>query len=231
MFRPLKNAVLTLLLAIPLTAGALERTTLIPGDAQTYVRVSNATNFLAKLKKSSVGRLWADRQFQDFLGNPDAEIWEEILFDGEKTAEDAMYLEQLKMLTGEVIFALDKRRDSYCIIAAISEEDFLRSLVLDEKLAEVGETPFKIIRHVFQGVEMIQHIEAAGTTAEDSSWQAYLKNTLVMGGSREWVEKSIVQLKSIRFDNPQFKIDTTFDRTDFTRLLVERFGEVLELDS
>ena len=38
------------------------------------------------------------------------------------------------------------------------------------------------------------------------------------------IADSIVQLKSIRFDNPQFTLDTTFDRVDFTRILVERFG-------
>ena len=36
--------------------------------------------------------------------------------------------------------------------------------------------------------------------------------------------RSIVQLKNIRFDNPMFSLSTTFDRHDFTRLLVERFG-------
>ena len=38
------------------------------------------------------------------------------------------------------------------------------------------------------------------------------------------VADSIVQLKGIRFDNPQFQLETTYDRADFTRLLVERFG-------
>ena len=33
----------------------------------------------------------------------------------------------------------------------------------------------------------------------------------------------IVQLKGIRFDNPQFSFTTTFDREDFTRILLERF--------
>lgn len=37
------------------------------------------------------------------------------------------------------------------------------------------------------------------------------------------IADSIVQLKGIRFINPQFEIDTTFDRDDFTRLLIERF--------
>jgi all-trans-retinol 13,14-reductase len=38
------------------------------------------------------------------------------------------------------------------------------------------------------------------------------------------IADSIVQLRGIRFVNPQFEIETTFDRQDFTRLLVEKFG-------
>jgi len=197
-----RTIILSLLLAMPLATVALERSALVPADSQTYVRVSNVTNVLAKLKKSSVGRLWADRQFQDFIGNPDAEIWEEMLFDGEKTAEDEMYLEQLKMLRGEVIVAFNIREEDPYIIAAISEENFQRSLVLDEKLSEIGEEPFRIIRDTFQDVEIIQHIEAPGTPAEDASWQAYCNHTLVMGNSREWVEKSIVQLKKEAVEEP-----------------------------
>ncbi len=34
----------------------------------------------------------------------------------------------------------------------------------------------------------------------------------------------IVQLKNIRFDNPMFSLTTTYDRHDFTQLLVQRFG-------
>ncbi len=41
--------------------------------------------------------------------------------------------------------------------------------------------------------------------------------------SRE-IADSIVQLKNVRFVNPQFNIWTTFDRSDFTRLLTEEFG-------
>ncbi len=37
------------------------------------------------------------------------------------------------------------------------------------------------------------------------------------------IADSIVQLKGIRFINPQFQIDTTFDREDFTRLLIAHF--------
>lgn len=38
----------------------------------------------------------------------------------------------------------------------------------------------------------------------------------------------IVQLKEIRFDNPQFSFTTTFDREDFTRILQEQFKVPLE---
>jgi phytoene dehydrogenase-like protein len=38
------------------------------------------------------------------------------------------------------------------------------------------------------------------------------------------IADSIVQLKGIRFENPQFSLRTTFDRQDFTRILIEEFG-------
>jgi all-trans-retinol 13,14-reductase len=45
--------------------------------------------------------------------------------------------------------------------------------------------------------------------------------------SRE-IADSIVQLKNIRFVNPQFNIWTTFDKADFSRLLHEKFGVAKE---
>lgn len=42
------------------------------------------------------------------------------------------------------------------------------------------------------------------------------------------IADSIVQLKDVRFINPQFDVWTTFDRKDFTRILVEVFGLELE---
>ena len=37
------------------------------------------------------------------------------------------------------------------------------------------------------------------------------------------IADSIVQLKGVRFVNPQFSINTTFDRVDFTRILTDEF--------
>lgn len=38
------------------------------------------------------------------------------------------------------------------------------------------------------------------------------------------IADSIVQLKGIRFENPQFSLRTTFDREDFTRIITTQFG-------
>lgn len=38
------------------------------------------------------------------------------------------------------------------------------------------------------------------------------------------IADSIVQLKNIRFDNPMFSLSTSFNREDFTRLLIEKFA-------
>jgi hypothetical protein len=226
MFRFPKTTLTVVLLVIPLASTALERTALIPADAQTYVRISNVTDFLSKLQQSSAGQLWADRQFQDFIGNPDGEIWEEMLFGSEQTAETEMYAEQLKMLKGEVILGFNTKNGTIRIIAAMSTEDFQRSLVLDDKLSEIGEIPLRIIRDTFQDVEIIQHIEAPGTPEEDSSWQAHLNNTLVMGGSREWVEKSIVQLKKEAVTepegNPEFNLNLPLAEFIRDKLLEEQ---------
>ncbi len=49
---------------------------------------------------------------------------------------------------------------------------------------------------------------------------------MIKSCKRYWndeIASNIVQLKNIRFDNPMFSLTTTFNREDFTRLLVERF--------
>src|SRR6185436_4521172 len=50
---------------------------------------------------------------------------------------------------------------------------------------------------------------------------------MVKSCRRYWTQEiadSIVQLKGIRFDNPMFSLTTTFNREDFTKLLVEQFS-------
>ncbi len=54
---------------------------------------------------------------------------------------------------------------------------------------------------------------------------------MIKSARKYWTQEiadSIVQLKGIRFVNPQFDLTTTFDRTDFTRLLIEQFRVPVE---
>jgi phytoene dehydrogenase-like protein len=43
------------------------------------------------------------------------------------------------------------------------------------------------------------------------------------------IADSVIRLRGVRFDNPQFSFNTTFDRADFTRILRERFGIMKEV--
>ena len=51
-----------------------------------------------------------------------------------------------------------------------------------------------------------------------------MKKTLRKYWSQEMADR-IVQVKSIRYDNPQFALDSDFTEQDFTRQLVEKFGQ------
>jgi len=54
-----------------------------------------------------------------------------------------------------------------------------------------------------------------------------MKKTLRKYWSQEMADH-ITQVKSIRFDNPQFSLETTFTEEDFTRILIEKFGQTRE---
>ena len=54
-----------------------------------------------------------------------------------------------------------------------------------------------------------------------------MKKTLRKYWSQEMADH-IKQVRSIRFDNPQFSLETTFTEEDFTNILVEKFGQPRE---
>ncbi|QHI69299.1 hypothetical protein [Tichowtungia aerotolerans] len=184
-----------LILSFALSSFALDRLSLIPPDHPVYIRVSNIPEFITRLKKSPLGQLWADPQFQDFAGYPDEQNWMNLLYADESEAYKQITLDQFKMLNGELIVGVNPDTMDVSIIAAISPEDYARSQEQDEKLKAMQEDPFEIIHDEFQGVKLTRHIRNGGTEEEDSSWQAHLADTMLIGSSREWLERSIIQLK------------------------------------
>ncbi|MBI5816518.1 MAG: NAD(P)/FAD-dependent oxidoreductase [Nitrospinae bacterium] len=86
-----------------------------------------------------------------------------------------------------------------------------RSVLLLEQHIQLGglATWFKRKRHIF---DVALHGFPAG-----------MVKTCRKYWSREIADR-IVQLKGIRFDNPQFQLQTTYDKADFTRILIEKFN-------
>ena len=197
-----KCTALSLLLALPLSTLALQRTDLLPQQGRSYVRISDTTSFWAALKKSAPGKLWADPQFQDFIQTPDTETLNALFFAGESQEENDVFMEQMKMLSGEIVFAYDLKKEDIYIIADMSRADFQRSLELDQQLRNVIENPFDIIKSTFQGIEIIEHVEHPGTDDASSSWHTHVGQTFLLGYSREWIEKSIVRLKKDEIKEP-----------------------------
>jgi len=185
-----------------MAATALERISLLPPDEHMYVQISNSTGFWNQLKKSPLGKLWVDPQFQNFLGNPEAGSWQDFFFSETSDAENEIILEQLKMISGEFIFVFDKERQPSYIIAAITEADYIRSLDLDIQYNEITGKSFEMIKSTFQDAEIVQQIKEAETPDETINWQTYIEDTLIFGPSREWVEKCIIQLKNDSVTEP-----------------------------
>lgn len=195
-----------LLLCLPLASQALTRSELAPPDAPISLSISNTSEFWSRLKQSSIGKLWADRQFQDFMGNFDNDDFLEMLFDGEPTAEDKIFVEQWKMMTGELVMAVSTEKDSQpYIIGAVSQEDYDRSLKLDDQMREVSEKPFIMKRDSFQDIPLIEYIHNPDTPNAYTLWQAFSNGTVLLGPSREWVERSLVQLKKEGLTEPTAK--------------------------
>ncbi len=54
-----------------------------------------------------------------------------------------------------------------------------------------------------------------------------MKKTLRKYWTREMADH-IIQVKSVRYDNPQFSVDSDFTETDFTNIMVNQFGQPRE---
>lgn len=113
-------------------------------------------------------------------------------------------------------------RDEYDVIVVGSG---LAGLTAANTLARAGYSVLLLEQH-YQLGGMATWFKRAGGHIFDISLHGFPIGML-KSCRRYWTREiadSIVQLKSIRFDNPMFSLATTFDRADFTRLLTERFA-------
>jgi len=113
-------------------------------------------------------------------------------------------------------------RDYYDVIVVGSG---LAGLTAANRLARAGHTVLLAEQHCnFGGLATWFH--RPGGYIFDISLHGF-PGGMIKSCRKYWTREiadSIIQLKSIRFDNPQFQLETTFDQADFIRLLVEKFG-------
>ncbi len=112
-------------------------------------------------------------------------------------------------------------RDHYdCIVIGSG----LAGLTAANTLAHTGQSVLLLEQHYKLG-GMATWFKRPGGHIFDISLHGFPVG-MIKSCRRYWTREiadSIVQLKHIRFDNPMFSLTTTFNREDFTRLLIERF--------
>lgn len=112
-------------------------------------------------------------------------------------------------------------RDSYDVIVIGSG---LAGLTSANILARAGHSVL-LLEHHYQLGGMATWFKRKGGHIFDISLHGFPIG-MIKSCRKYWTQEiadSIVQLKGIRFENPQFSLRTTFDRDDFTRLLIEKF--------
>ena len=117
---------------------------------------------------------------------------------------------------------LQDTRDSYDVVVIGSG---LAGMTAANTLARAGHSVLLLEQHYKLG-GLATWFRRPGGHIFDVSLHGFPVG-MIKSCRRYWsaeIADRIVQLKHIRFDNPMFSLCTSFDRQDFTRLLVERFG-------
>lgn len=186
------------MLALAHPAWALDRRGLLPGDVTMTVRVTDTSRLVGALTNSPLGRMWADGKIQKFLGEPNLT---QMILDSEAErlgSEELanLQMDEYKMLKDEIVlgFAYAGKDSHYYGAARLERDDYLQSLEMDKRMAELGRDRMEIIRHEYQGTMLIELV-GGSAGVERTDWQAHVGSTLVGSDRREWVERTIVRLK------------------------------------
>ena len=135
------------------------------------------------------------------------------------TSPSRLVERRAKMLDGRRLKGL---RPSYDMIVIGSG---LAGLTVANRMARLGHSVLVLEQHYNLGGLATWFRRSGGHVFDISlhGFPAGMIKTCRKYWSRE-ISDAIVRLDNIRFDNPQFAVDTSFDREDFTRLLIEDFG-------
>lgn len=121
---------------------------------------------------------------------------------------------------------LKDTRDHYDVIVIGSG---LAGLTSANILARAGHSVL-LLEHHYQLGGMATWFKRRGGHIFDISLHGFPVG-MIKSCRKYWTQEiadSIVQLKGIRFENPQFSLRTSFDREDFTRIITQKFEIPLE---
>ncbi|MEX2286648.1 MAG: FAD-dependent oxidoreductase [Planctomycetaceae bacterium] len=113
-------------------------------------------------------------------------------------------------------------RDRYDVVVIGSG---LAGLTSANILARAGYSVL-LLEHHYQLGGMATWFKRSGGHIFDISLHGFPIG-MIKSCRKYWTQEiadSIVQLKGIRFENPQFSLETTFDRQDFTRIMTQKFN-------
>ena len=186
-----KRILLLVLAGLPLFTNALERVELVPNETVVQIRFANISAFKQGIEKSAFCRLWKDAQVREFLGcAPKATIWD-LVMKSQNDAVRELMVEEINMISGEVVLGLDVDKKSALVITTMTEEDFKKSQLIDEKITKAKGQTISIIKSTFQGVEIIQQVQEG----EKPTFQTWVNGSFLISDNKEWVERAIMQLK------------------------------------
>lgn len=123
-------------------------------------------------------------------------------------------------------FSLKDARDAYDVVVIGAG---LAGLTAANALAQAGRSVLLLEQHYKLG-GLATCFYRSGGHVFDVSLHGFPVG-MVKSCRRYWsreIADSIVPLPNIRFDNPMFSLTTTFNREDFTRLMIEKFGIAAE---
>jgi hypothetical protein len=180
-------------------------------DADMIVRCSDTSALFAAIEQSPIGRFWKSPEMAAVHNGQS--LQEEIRRfmiqegDSENAAQITdIYMEQAKMIDGEFILGLDfvnfDGEPAVTIVAAMREEDYQRSLEMDELLFELEDVETIKASEDFRDTRIYTYMRKE-ETGDRFFYQAFHGGTLVASEDRTWLERALIRLMETPAREPE----------------------------
>lgn len=227
---------LLLLSAAALADDRYARRALLPADRHFTIYFSDAPGFIKAMETSPLGKLWNERQLQDFLGDVSlADKLKERLLGVKPQRDDGAPLtdaekvkrlewKQMSSIEGELALALkseDKELEVYALYHS-TKERFMDNLAIDRQKCELGGGKDRVSSEQFQGFTVYRVTDSADGRVHEN-WQAYADGTGIESSNRQWLEKTLTAIAGKQAKEPEGppKLELSFSAS----LLAKRFAE------